>query len=280
MRTYPLTEERRQRWIDEGRGTGEGPDYKPWLTYSDFASRGDMHRLLDGRHRRLCHFFSDVEQRIFLYLDASRHVVDIREQYPLDLTITLDIARSLGIRHPRDPRSGVDLTMTTDLLVKVASRGESKLIAFSCKPDADLGNFNYAEHAEIERRYWQRRDVLWYFVTDGTSCVREEVFENLLLMYPRRFLDTETPLGAIPFQERTEILMREIRKCTRTKSLLALSLDLAATYGIANDKWLHQAYYLIYRHQLTTDLHRRDLSTHDVAEMSRLTIGHAAREAA
>lgn len=279
MRTYPLTEEKRQRWHDEGRGTGEGPYYKPWLTYYDFASRGDMHRLLEGRYRRLCHLFSDVERRVFLYLDASHHVVDMFEQYPLDLAITREIARSLGIRHPRDRYSGVDLTMTTDFLVRIRWRGETKLIAVSCKLDADLGDFNNAEHAEIERRYWQRRGVAWYFVTDGVHCVPEEVFENLQLIYPRRFLEAEAPAGPLSFQERTEVLIREIQRCTRTKSLYELSMDLAATYGLANDKWLHQAYHLIYRHELTTDLRRRDLSTHDVVEIARLSFA-TAREAA
>ena len=280
LRTYPLTEEKRQRWLDEGRGTGEGPHYKPWLTYYDFASRGDMHRLLEGRYRRLCHLFSDVERRVFLYLDASRQVVDIREQYPLDLAITRDIARRLGIQHPRDRHSGVDITMTTDFLVEVRWRGKTRLIALSCKLDADLGDFNIAEHAEIERLYWLQRGVAWYLVTDGVHCVPDAVFDNLQLIYPRRFLDAESPPGPLSFQERTEVLIRAIRRCSTPKSLYTLSTELAANYGLENDKWLHQAYHLIYRHELSADLHCRDLSQHDVAEIARMSFAAAAQEAA
>lgn len=278
MRTYPLTEEKRQRWIDEGRGTGEGFDYKPWLTYYDVASTGDKHRLLEGRYRRLCHLLSDAERRIFLYLDASKNVKDLYEQFPLDISLTREIAMRLGIQHPRDRHSGVDITMTTDLMARVRWRGAYRLVAFSCKLDADLGDFNNAEHAEIERRYWLEKGVPWYFVTDGTHCVPEHLFENLQLLYPRRFLDGQASGGPLTFAERSEILIQHIRECRERKSLQSLSVELAATYGLSNDKWLHQAYHLIYRHALTADLYRKDLSSHDVMETARMTWGDVADE--
>ena len=33
-------ENKLKKWIQEGRGQGEGKDYKPWLTVTDFSSRG------------------------------------------------------------------------------------------------------------------------------------------------------------------------------------------------------------------------------------------------
>lgn len=101
-----------------------------------------------------------------------------------------------------------------------------------------------------------------------------------MLLYPRRFLAEEVHSGPVSFQERTEILMREIQRCTQSKSLHQLSLDLSATYGLANDKWLQHAYHLIYRHQLITDLIHRNLGTHDIEDIAHLTFCSTAKEAA
>jgi hypothetical protein len=154
------------------------------------------------------------------------------------------------------------------------------MIAFSCKPDEDLGDFNDAEHAEIERQYWLQRGVAWFFVTDGEHCVPEAVFVNLQNIYPRRFLNSEPAIGPLSFQERTEILLREIRRHSGSLTLYAMSVELEAKYGLPNEKWLHQAYHLIYRHELTADLHCPDLSTHNVEVIARMTWGSDAQEVA
>ena len=38
-------EDKLKKWIQEGRGQGEGKEYKPWLTVTDFSSRGRCSRL-------------------------------------------------------------------------------------------------------------------------------------------------------------------------------------------------------------------------------------------
>jgi len=40
--------------------------------------------------------------------------VDIREQYPLERELTLNIAEDLGIKHPIDSKTNTPIVMTTD----------------------------------------------------------------------------------------------------------------------------------------------------------------------
>ncbi len=35
-----------KKWIDEGRGLGEGSEYLPWITVNDFPSNGIVSREL------------------------------------------------------------------------------------------------------------------------------------------------------------------------------------------------------------------------------------------
>lgn len=103
-------------------------------------------------------------------LEWSDSVLDIREQFPLDREITRMLAQKMGIAHPRDPHTKVDIVMTTDFLVDVRFDGRSKTIAFSIKPANDLEKDKEGprtiEKLELERRYWGREQVPWYLVTD------------------------------------------------------------------------------------------------------------------
>ena len=63
------TEKQQDNWIKEGRGQGYLKSYKPWVTVRDF--------------------------------DWNSSVTDIREQYPLPLQATTQIAEQAQITHPR-----------------------------------------------------------------------------------------------------------------------------------------------------------------------------------
>ena len=89
--------------LKEGRGQGELASYKPWLTIHDLASKGYATRIYSQKTGRIHHLLSHNELYYFCLLDWSPHVKDIREQFPLRLTETLEIAAaapdsaSLGI---------------------------------------------------------------------------------------------------------------------------------------------------------------------------------------
>lgn len=101
-----------EKWIKEGRGSGVGSEYKPWLKIQDVASKGRSTRLKGIKTNRQHEFLSDLERNYFYLTEYSDVVVDIREQFPLlPLEETIVIADELGIKHPTDPKTGEPITI-------------------------------------------------------------------------------------------------------------------------------------------------------------------------
>lgn len=151
------------RYIAEGRGQGEGKEYKPWILIQDFSSNGMVSRVWGETAERVYHLLSNQELWFFYILDWSEKTEDIREQYPLsDIPLAMDIADSLGVRYPCDPVSGFPYVMTTDFLVKT----NGKMVARSVKTEADLSKKRTREKLEIERLYWTTQGIDWKLVTE------------------------------------------------------------------------------------------------------------------
>lgn len=165
-RRYSIDEGKISRFLKEGRGQGHGLSYSPWLTVQDISSRGRSSRVHSLKTGREHHLLSDIETAIFFLLDWSDAVTDIREQFPLDRDETRRIAADMGVRHPRDTNSGVDIVMTTDFLVDIRIGNGSKLLARSAKPASELDDDRAIEKQEIERRYWDAKNTDWGLVTD------------------------------------------------------------------------------------------------------------------
>ena len=135
---YGFDEARIARFHKEGRGTGHGADYQPWLTIGDVPSRGRSHRPKSTKTGRVHHLLSDIERHTFHLFDWDDAVTDIREQFPLDRDITPRIAEQLGVEHPRDVKTRTPLVMTTDFLVDMVRDGRQVLLALAVKPAEEL----------------------------------------------------------------------------------------------------------------------------------------------
>lgn len=165
-RRYSFDEDKLVRFLKEGRGQGIGKDYRPWLTVQDVSSHGRSSRIYSRKTDREHHLLSDIETALFLLLEWSDSVSDIREQFPLDRDETRRIAADMGVRHPVDTQSRTDIVMTTDFVVD-RRVGESITVhARSVKPAIELDKGRTLEKQEIERRYWHSRGVDWGLVTD------------------------------------------------------------------------------------------------------------------
>lgn len=68
-----------ERYLSEGRGFGEGKDYKPWILVQDFSSQGTVSRISVYKSGRIHHFMSRNELYYFYILEWSDNVLDIRE---------------------------------------------------------------------------------------------------------------------------------------------------------------------------------------------------------
>ena len=114
-----------KRWTEEliaervkaGRGRGEGERYAPWLYVQEFSSKGTQTRVPSFKLNRTIHTFSYLERALFLYTEFQDNFLGYAEQYPMDRRVTLGAAKSLVLRHPRYPFTGVPVVMTLDALV-------------------------------------------------------------------------------------------------------------------------------------------------------------------
>ncbi|HFK1427616.1 MULTISPECIES: TnsA endonuclease N-terminal domain-containing protein [Bacillus cereus group] len=156
-----------EKWIKEGRGSGIGINYKPWLKIQDVSSLGRSTRLKGIKTSRQHEFLSDLERNYFYLTEHSDLIFDIREQFPLlPLEETIVIADELGIKHSTDPKTGEPIVMTTDFLLTV-DKGQSVFeVARTVKMKDELLKERVLEKFEIEREYWQRRDIDWGIVTE------------------------------------------------------------------------------------------------------------------
>ncbi|WBX95213.1 TnsA endonuclease N-terminal domain-containing protein [Pseudoxanthomonas mexicana] len=186
-RRYGFDEAKIARFHKEGRGGGHGPDYLPWLTIQDVPSLGRVTRVHSFKTGREHHCLSDLETGLFHLLDWSEAVTDIREQFPLDRDATRRLAGEMGIAHPRESRTSVDLVMTTDFLVDVRRQGQPACAAYSVKPASKLDDPRTLDKLELERRYWASKGVPWFLVTDRD--LPEQRILNLAWLHEMRSLD-------------------------------------------------------------------------------------------
>ena len=153
-----------KRLQKEKRGQGHGKDYKPYLTVRDVPSRGRVHRRPALTHNRIVHLLSDLELAAFLVFDWNSSVTDIREQFPLNPEVTIDIASRFGIKHPA--YKGVLQVMTTDFLVDMEVSGQCVNHAVSIKYADDLEDERTLEKQELERLFWEGEGVDWFIFTE------------------------------------------------------------------------------------------------------------------
>lgn len=157
-----------EKWIKEGRGQGEGKEYKTWLTVQDFPSMGRVTRIFGWTTQRIHHFFSDTQLKYFYLLDWEDRVIDIREHYPLiDLEIVLKDISDLNLDKFKDKITKEPYIFTTTFLVTLLNQdGQKSVVARSIKYASELSKKSTIEKLEIERRYWEEKGINWGIVTN------------------------------------------------------------------------------------------------------------------
>ena len=195
------------RYLKEGRGQGEGSDYKPWIYIHDFPSCGMSVRVPGKTTGRIHHLLSRNEEYYFYILDADPDVTDIREQFPLRLTETIEIARRMNIRHPW--KGSFPFVMTTDFLITKADGIHARTV----KCSGELDSPRVVEKFSIESRYWSDKGVDWKIVTERQ--IDRELALNL------QWLDSgDKPESLIPDTETREALKHGVLGMVDDRGLL------------------------------------------------------------
>lgn len=152
-----------QKWIKEGRGSGVGEAYKPWLNVYNVPSRGLSHRVWSCKSSRVVHCLSDLELSVFLLLNWCDNVIDIREQFPLCPKKTSAIAIDLGFKHPAI--RGEKVVMSSDFVVTHECTPKP-YSAFQVKPSSELSKQRVREILAIEEAYWKGEGIPFEVVTE------------------------------------------------------------------------------------------------------------------
>ncbi|WP_129723535.1 TnsA endonuclease C-terminal domain-containing protein [Xylanivirga thermophila] len=163
-------EDKLNRWIKEGRGQGEGRDYKPWITVTDFPSQGRCARVKGIKTGRVHHFLSDIQREYFYLLefDEANIIFDIKESYPLlDFYDVVQDTQDLNKQYFKDKNTGLPYVLTTTFLITIKSlNGGVEYVARSVKAASELERKTTLEKLEMERRYWQAKSIDWSIVTE------------------------------------------------------------------------------------------------------------------
>jgi hypothetical protein len=250
-RRYGFSEDKLAQFLKEGRGQGSGTAYRPWLTVQDVSSLGRSSRVHGRKTGREHHLLSDMETALFLLLDWSDAVTDIREQFPLNRDETRQIAADMGIRHPVDAQSRTDLVMTTDFLVDMRAGEATKLVARSVKPATELDKNRTLEKQEIERRYWHIKGVDWGLVTDLDLPAQR--VKNLRWLHELQSLQNLTESYPGYWRDRCERFLSCLPQATgmSTKQFVQI---LESTHGFASGEALTVLRHLAANKRIAFDL--------------------------
>ena len=202
-------ENKLNKWIQEGRGQGEGKEYKPWLTVQDFPSKGRVTRVFGWKTKRTHHFFTDTETRYFYLLEWEDDVLDIREHYPL-FNCEEVIQNKVGLNFDlfKDKETGTPYILSTSFLITLKkTNGKIAYVARSLKADYELERKTALERLEIERRYWQSQNIDWGIVTQKEIPVVkakniEWIHSSLYPSDERGFTDEEADYYCNAFVEK------------------------------------------------------------------------------
>ena len=244
-----FTKATHEKRLREGRGQGDGAHYLPYIFVQDFSSRGQSNRDFGLKTGRQHDLFSKLEHRIYLVFDNS-DVYDIKEQYPLPLEVTLEVAQQCGIKHPADQLTKQPIPVTTDLLLTVPLPIGSKFVARSVKYSIDLKKRRVIEKLELERRAWQHFKADWGIITE--KDIDLALIRNLLWSYKFRHADSLYPLSPDDVRAASKALTGTV--LTDDSSLCDSALLCDQLLGLEKGTCLHLARHLIASRQWRVDM--------------------------
>ena len=255
----------------EGRGKGEGPSYKPWIKVLEVSSRGRSRRVAGIKTGREHQLLSDVEWKLFLLLEWARNVVDIREQYPLDRELTLEIASMLRIRHPAYPGTKVPVVMTVDFLTTEERDGTRSMAAYNAKTTAEAENARSLEKLEIQRYYFQGAGIPHHLVL--SSEIPAKPVRNLEWIRGGLLKQGEQEPYPNFLVENAQRMAADLARRKPTESLAQYCGAFDTRFGLPAGTGMRVARILMHERVLLVDLENSDLPT---APLASFPLAHSA----
>lgn len=219
----------------------DGKDYVPHTKTYTFSSKGRVSRVIGLKTKRLHHLQSDNQYRAFMLFEWMDNVIDIRESYPLlDLKETVDDMEDLNLDKFADKETGKQFVLTTPFLLTVQeANGTISYRARSVKNSTELNRKITLEHLEIERRYWQSKDIEWKIITE--KQLNRQYVKNI--EWAREvLLDNAMPIEDIDkTSERLKSILYQYQEC----SLKEILKNFEITYNVPAGTGLYLFRYLV-----------------------------------
>ncbi|MFB1082494.1 TnsA endonuclease C-terminal domain-containing protein [Jeotgalibacillus sp. JSM ZJ347] len=173
------TESTLKRFLKEGRGTGRGTDYKPWLQVQDISSQGRSTRVFSHKLQRVVHLMSDLQLNYFNCLEFDSHILEFKEQFPLldfhelDLGLDKDLQKRIFDKETHVPH----MQIVTFLITRLNEKGEEFQQARAIKLSSELDKKATIDRLEIQRRYFEQKGIDFGVVTEKE--INKELSRNI-----------------------------------------------------------------------------------------------------
>lgn len=203
---------------------------------------------------------SSIESEHFYLAEFSNSVIDIREQFPLlPLNYTQKVAKTLGVEHPKYPKTKEPIVMTTDQLPTIQTPQGISFHAVSVKPEEDSYDLRVLEKLDIERVCWELLGVKFSYFT-GNEITRIQ--------------SSNLHWATSPFRENSAIFSREQVDCALSTMRVGqifieeLCNQLISMNVTSNDDALLLVRFLIANKFIVVDL------SNNIAESAFLDVKH------
>lgn len=243
------TETKIKRYIKDGRGQGELSEYIPWVKIQDFSSNGNVTRYRGYKTNRQHEFMSNLERDYFLLLEWQDSVIDIREQFPLDRSITVKISEEKEIDHSIDNQTAVYIPMTTDFFITLKVNNQLIYLARTIKQAIDLEDPRVIQKFEIEREYWERKGVDWGIVTE--KDINKNIALNIAWANKYYYLED------IEEKNYAKLLLEILNSCTKDINLQKICDQFDNDFNLEIGSALKYFRHFIARKLITVNMEER-----------------------
>jgi hypothetical protein len=168
----------------QGRGIGEGKDYKPYIKSREINSAGTCSNVTDWKTGRQMQLLSQIEYSIYMQQRWRDDVMDIRERFPLDMVYMSNILSMINHELKEQGHNVIAAIcyedkepMTTDLLLTLEN---GHYEAISIVPNRNKLSQRDIEKIWLEKKYWNSKGIEFRLM-DKTD-INQTLVKNLRLI--------------------------------------------------------------------------------------------------
>lgn len=262
------------RRTKEGRGQGDGDNYRPWLYVQEFSSKGTQTRVSPGKLSRTIHTFSYIEAALFYWEEFQTNFHGYKEQYPMARSVTLGAANALGIRHPVYRGTGVPVVMTLDAIsTRIGPNHRPIDVAWDVKPFSELSNLRVQEKLSLHKVFCSKRNMLHRVFTE--KSVPKNVTRNI--QWARGAREVEGEIAVVPglFTEYLAAMLHDLGSRRQGKSIRHYCSDFDKAHAFPPGSALRIFRDLLWLRLVNVNLNVREIELQPVPLPARTPVAMA-----